>query len=120
MATWPATVPAPSLEGYGYNPADITARTEMSAGLPRVRRKSVAKFGQLQFNLKLNSAQAAAFESWFYDEAGANGGAAWFEMLVKLPAGTVTKMCRFVRPYESQLLTPDRWQFSAVIEVSYA
>lgn len=120
MATWPANVPAPSFDGYGYNPSDITTRTEMSAGLPRVRRKSVAKFGQLQFNVKLNAAQAAAFESWFYDAAGANGGAAWFEMLIKLPEGTVTKMCRFAQPYQSNLIAFDKWQVSAVVEVQHA
>ena len=120
MATWPTNVPAPSLEGYGYNPTDLTVRTEMSAGLPRVRRKSVAKFGQLQFSVKLTADQAAAFESWFYDASGANGGAAWFSMLVKVPEGTLNKMCRFAQPYQSQLISADRWQVSAVVEVQHA
>lgn len=120
MAVWPSGLPAPSLDGYAYKPNDLTRRTDMSAGLPRPRRVSVGKFGQVPINLKLTQAQFATFESWFYDPAGANAGVAWFEMTLKLPEGTSSKMCRFVGTYESTYLGNDRWQLTATLEVTYA
>lgn len=120
MATWPSSLPAPSLDGYAYKPNDLTRRTEMSAGLPRARRVSVGKFGQVPINLKLTQAQISAFETWFYDPAGANAGVAWFEIMLKLPEGTVPKMCRFVGTYESPFLGNNRWQLTATLEVSHA
>lgn len=120
MATWPTIVPAPSLDGYVFKPADVTRRTEMSAGLARARRVSVGRVSQLPINLKLNQAQLAAFDDWFFDTEGANGGVAMFELKLKLPEGSVTKMCRFIGTYEAPYLGGDRWQLTATLEVFHA
>lgn len=120
MANWPQGVPAPALDGYGYEPNDITKRTEMTAGLPRVRRVSVSRFGKITFTFKCTEEQSSLFDAWFYAVDGANGGAAWFEMNVKLPAGTSTRMCRFVGPPKSNPISHNRWQFNGVVEVTYA
>ncbi len=120
MATWPANVPAPSLDGYSYDPKNLQLSTEMSAGLPRDRRISIAKIGDVTFSFKCTNNQAAEFESWFYDVSGANAGAAWFEMKIKVPAGTSNRMCKFIGTYKSVPLSHDRWQFSGVLRVTYA
>ena len=65
-------------------PAPVIARSEMERGVAKHRRIAadaiVTQTVTLYF---MTLADATAFETWFYSPAGANAGAAWFDM--KLP-----------------------------------
>lgn len=119
MAAWPATLPAPMLEGYRMEPADQTLRTDMEVGTARVRRRSAARKDEVDAVWRFSDAQMAAFRAWFEDAAtGIAGGAAWFE--VSLPIGdTGVTSCeaRFIGAYKAQLKPGLCWAVSGKLEV---
>ncbi len=39
LITWPATLPLPTIDGYGVHPGEAVLRTEMEAGSARQRRR---------------------------------------------------------------------------------
>jgi hypothetical protein len=98
MATWPSTLPAPLLSGYGLEPLKQTIRTDMEVGFSRVRRISKAQFDTVDTSVLLNKAQMAIFRAWFYNDSEAAGGASFFDMRVDIGTGTaVVKSCRIVK-----------------------
>lgn len=118
MATWPATLPAPLLDGYGVNPAEQVVRSDMESGAPRARRRSTARNDHVPVNWRMTDAQFAIFRAWFDDDAEAAGGAAWFS--ISLPIGNggfSTVEARFAAIYKSSALPGLNWQVNATLQV---
>ena len=76
MATWLTTLPRPQVAGYAIAPVDVTVRTDMEAGLPRVRRRSAARNDQVSVAWRFTDAQMATFRAWFDGDCA--NGASWF------------------------------------------
>lgn len=65
-------------------PTPVVARSEMERGVAKQRRIAADAVVTQPVTLYfLTAADSIAFEIWFYSAAGANAGAAWFDM--KLP-----------------------------------
>lgn len=118
MATWPSTLPAPLLSGYGLDPADQSIRTDMESGAARARRRSYARADMVAAAWSFTDAEMYAFRQWFEDDAEAAGGSAWFTISLRIgDSGATTEECRFVGPWRSVMLARDRWQVTARLEV---
>ena len=118
MASFPTTLPAPLLRGYGLAPQAQTIRTEMEVGAPRVRRRSAARLDQLDVGWVFDQTQMAAFRTWFDDSAEAAGGAGWFTVTIDIgTGGSVSAEARFVDSWQAALADHGLWRVSAKLEV---
>ena len=117
MATWPATLPAPLLAGYGVQPADPVARTDMEAGSPRMRRRTAVRNDRIPVSFVLDAAQMSAFRAWFDDDStGISGGAAWFDVSLNVGEGVAALEARFAGVWSAELLGAGIWRVSATWE----
>ena len=120
MATWPSTLPAPSINGYGVDPIDQTVRTNMEVG-SRARRRSFAKFDIVPIQWDMSDAQMAIFRAWFDDPAEADGGAGWFFASFLLGnGGFETVEAKFSGPYKAVYVPHMHWAVTGQLEVRYA
>ena len=118
MATWPSTLPAPSLSGYQLAPVDPALRTEMESGAPRARRRTYSRNDRLHVSWIFNDAQMAAFRAWFESDVEAAGGAAWFYIALRIgDTGATTEEARFTGMWQAALVGFNIWNVSASIEV---
>lgn len=121
MATWPATLPAPSISGYGVDPVDQTVRTGMEVGTQRVRRRSFAQVDTVPVQWTMSDAQMAIFRAWFDDSSEADGGAGWFSVSLLLGnGGFQTVEAKFLGPYKAVYVPHMHWAVTGKIEVRYA
>jgi hypothetical protein len=118
MATWPATLPGPVLDGYALDPIDQTIRTDMEFGAARTRRRSTAQNDKLAVSWIFTRAQMAAFRIWFADSAQAAGGSAWFDIVVDTGEGaSASQTCKFAGPWKGSLRGGGIWSVTATLEV---
>lgn len=112
---FPAELPLPLREGYGFKHAETFKRTEMQSGRPRYRRiPSGPSIVPVYWMFRQN--QAAAFEAWYRDSI--NDGAAWFNFKLLTPIGMLTAVCHFKQMYEGpELVGLSSWRISAELEV---
>lgn len=61
---WPATLPAPQSDPASYKPQNNTIRTEMAAGVAKMRRRYTAVAEDTMFSLKLTQAQVTILDSF--------------------------------------------------------
>ena len=123
MATWPSTLPAPRVSGYGVNPVDMTIRTEMESGSTRARRRSVARKDNVPLAWLFTAEQFATFRDWYDDADGADGGAGWFsiDLYVGDAAGKITVTARFAEVWQSAPVGSAKlWAVTAKLEIRYA
>ena len=79
--------------GAGLEAQPVVARSEVERGVPRTRRTSSDALVTLSATLLFGStADGVAFEDWYYSPAGANAGAAWFDL--KDPRSGVVRSVR--------------------------
>jgi len=118
MATWPATLPAPQRNGYGGAPVDPTLRTDMEVGASRARRRTAALNDRVTVAWVFTDAQFAIFRAWFDDAAEADGGAAWFALLLPIgKTGATLQDVRFVGAFQYNQIGLDCWSVTARLEV---
>lgn len=119
MATFPASLPRPLLEGYQLSPADPVVRSDMEVGAARQRRRTVARNDQVAVSWLFDGTQMAAFRVWFDDSSEAAGGAAWFNgiSLALGTGGQVASEARFAGIWQATALGADRWKVTARLEV---
>lgn len=118
MATWPSTLPAPSLPGYGLDPVDPSIRTDMESGAARSRRRTAARNDKVNVLWKFTDAEMAIFRTWFDNAAECAGGSAWFTM--SLPIGTTgitSHSVKFVGIWKGSLRPGLIWIVTAMLEV---
>jgi hypothetical protein len=118
MATWPATLPAPSVSGYKIKPQTSVVRTDMEIGAPRVRRVSNAKQYRISASWVLTAVQHAAFWAFFHSSSGANAGASWFSISLPVDGDTFeTVDARFVGEPDESHISDMQWAMGAELEV---
>jgi hypothetical protein len=116
MATWPATLPAPTIEGYSLTPIDPVIRTDMESGSARARRRSAARNDRVAVAWIFTDAQMATFRAWF-DGDGA-GGSAWFSLSLAIgSSGLTAQSCRFTAIWKADLLPGLNWRVTASLEI---
>ena len=119
MATFPATLPAPSYNGYQLAPEDQTVRTDMEVGPARQRRRTAARNDQISLTWEFDDAEMAIFRDWFDDAAEAAGGDAWFTglSLATGNTGLTAEECRFIGAWTGVPLPGLRWNITAKLEI---
>lgn len=103
MITWPASLPLPQRDGYGYQQPELLARADFALGS---RSRQLFKDGPDTFTatLELTPAQWQFLQGWHRFVLG--NGAAWFSMPL-LAAGTLEQReVRLTGPLSYQLLGP--------------
>lgn len=124
MATYPVTLPQPTLNGYQANPQDQVVRTNMEVGTARARLRSTAKIDRVSVNWLFTDAQMATFRAWWYQDSASGGaatGTSWFT--ISLPVGQTgltSVSARFLQPYEAQGGAGLLWSVKGELEVRYA
>jgi len=91
--SWPASLPLPSMQGYGIDDDPKMIRTEMDAGSARQRRTSTQASGELTAQWSFTLFQFAIFEGWLRHRA--NYGATWFNIPYLGGLGLVECEARF-------------------------
>lgn len=71
MSTWPSTLPAPLMSGYGIAQQTQVVRTEMETGTSRTRRRSSVRFDHIEAGVLLSASQLALLREWF-DASGSS------------------------------------------------
>ena len=121
MATWPTTLPPPSISGYSMQTADATIRTDMESGPARVRRRYTATPDKAMLRFVFDEAQMAAFRTFW--DGDAEQGAAWWYLLVK-DGRSAGGTSREVRPaqgsFKAELIDAGHWAVSFEVEVRRA
>jgi hypothetical protein len=113
MATFPATLPAPLISSYAEQRQNQVLRTEMDAGIPKVRRRFTAALTNLQVSWVLTDTQLSTLETFFVTTL--LGGATAFDWTHPRTGAAVS--ARFVEPYAIKALRPDLFEVSAKVEV---
>lgn len=115
-ALYPAGLPLPLHEGYGFRPVSPLVRTPMVSGRARVRRGYTATPTQVALIWLMTDAQAQLFEKWYQEEL--LDGSSWFLARLKTPLGIDYYRSRFVDIYEGPVLQGGRyWRFTATLEL---
>lgn len=119
MATWPATLPAPSVAGgYKYKPQPSVLRTDMEIGAPRVRRITTANLGRINLSWVLTLAEKETFWAAYNSASIANAGASWFTLSLRVDgAGFETVEARFVGEPDDSFIPGGYCSITAELEV---
>lgn len=120
MAAWPTSLPQPIADGYRLAPEDPVIRTDMEVGAPRARRRTSARNDRVEVKWLFTDAQFVIFRDWFDDAAaGASGGAAWFNVRLKIGTGGMADVeARFAGIWKSaDHYAPDIWVVTATLEI---
>ena len=120
MATWPATLPAPLVSGYGIEPVDQTVATDMEVGAPKTRRRSFAERDNVRMAVNLSDAQMAIFRAWYYSTEGGDGGHGWFDISLWVGKGGATAVEAKLRSPKWVVTGKHRWIVTGQLEVRYA
>jgi hypothetical protein len=119
MATpnFPVSIPGVVMEGYGFTLIDTNQRTEMDAGLPRVRRRFRANPVEFDVTWKFTSKQFNVFEHWFLNDI--YNGSAWFNVNLVDGKGQRLFLARFKGVYQATAEANGRaWVVTAKLEVA--
>lgn len=116
-ASWPSTLPEASLRGMGVSPTDAVIRTDMDAGIVKMRRRYRNPPTTFSVEWVMTQAQYRIFTGWF--ESVIAFGADSFTIDLPDGAGTATEMTvRFAQIWKAKYLGTGNWSVSASLEVS--
>lgn len=116
MIQYPAELPLPLQDGYGYTTVDPMRSTPMVTGRRRYRKVHSYVPSELTFNFVFEEDEAAFFEAWY--SRTLNDGLEWFEIPLQLPAGFTTYQVHFIGIYGKVELTQvKRWRYSISAEL---
>lgn len=116
MATWPVTLPSPSISGYqGENGAKVL-RTDFDAGPARQRLRFTSCPDDLSLSWKFNPDEMVIFKSFFKTDI--NSGVDWFFITLNMGDGLLEYEARFVSAkYQYQILPGMNWIVNAKLDV---
>lgn len=112
---------SPTIGGYGIEPQEGVARTDMDVGTARQRRRWTTTPTIFPVQFKFTRYQLAIFEGWYYNDA--QEGAAWFNITLLSGLGLVTHEARFKGPYRSNPwngsddANAEWWRVTAQLEI---
>ena len=118
MPTWPATLPAPLIDGYTLQPFDNCTRSPMESGHQRVRLEFEGDKDFLTVNWLMTGDQFGAFRDWFKDDIA--DGEAWFDAEMDYDGeGMKAVEARFAAKFAAKHEPPSRWRVSAKLELKH-
>lgn len=119
MATFPATLPKPTVDNYTLKPVDQTVRTDMEVGSARVRRRTSARNDIVSVVWLFSPEEMGQFRIWFEDDvAGISGGSSWFDVRLDTGDGAASVIeTRFKSTWQANRLGNGYWKVSAELEV---
>ena len=115
VISWPATLPLPSIDGYGVHPGEAVLRTEMEAGPARQRRRFTQVPSRVSVRWLLRRDQMALFESWYRWHA--KEGGEWFTIDLLGGLGLVGHEARFTRQFTARPVPGNRWDVTSELEI---
>ena len=118
MANFPATLPAPSIDGYSIAPDKSMIRTDMDTGPARQRQIFTSFPTMVSCGFKFTPAQMTEFRSFYMTDV--NTGADWFRMSLDIGDGVTEYDVRFVEPWNATRLPGANWSVSVKLEVRFA
>lgn len=114
--SFPSTLPAPLIDGYGFDPESPLVKTDMDAGPARVRRRFTSRPTQYKAAWIFTQQELATFEAWF--DLNAMSGAAWFSTPAWNGKGQVTVTARIPSGTFAVTKRPGlMWGVSASLEI---
>lgn len=114
---FPSTIPGVIMDGYGITPVETNIRTEMDAGLARVRRRFVANPAEFDVKWKFALKDFNTFEYFYYNDL--HNGSAWFNVELVSGKGLTTYLARFKGMYQASAeASGQSWVVSAKLEVA--
>jgi len=99
MATYPSTIPAPTLEAYGITPVDGVARSGFVNGRRTQRQRVASPNAVVGVRWVFSRPEFAVFEAWHRHTA--RDGAAWFDISLRNGQGATTCSAKFERIWEA-------------------
>ena len=112
---WPATLPLPSIEGYGLHPGEAILRTEMEAGPARQRRRYTQVPSRISVRWTFRRDQFALFEAWYRWHA--KEGGEWFEIELLGGIGMSVHEARFTKPFDAKPRSGILWEVTSELEI---
>ena len=113
LATYPAGLPHPLREGYGFRPENGILRTPLESGRARQRVMFESMPDYAQWQWILTDQQAQLFTSFRKSVGGE-----WFTLAFTSPEGKIEQDVRFVEtPTGPYRLGVEHWRFAAQVEV---
>ena len=109
--SWPATLPLPTMNGYGIDDQPRMIRTSMEAGTARQRRTSRQAPAEISARWVFTLYEYALFEAWL--EHRAVYGANWFNITYLGGVGRVPCEARF-----KEGKAPSKFQNGAIVVVT--
>lgn len=91
---YPERLPLPTFDGYGIEPGDGVARTEMEGGSARQRLRFTSMPSGISVRWRFTPWEFALFEAWFKYRAKA--GSVWFGIPLLGGIGMIEHEARFV------------------------
>lgn len=116
MLVYPAGLPTPQREGYGFNPTSPMTSTKLVTGRAIQRRAYTSTPTEATLIWQLSPAEAQLFEGWF--EYVLESGTLPFECPLLTPLGFESYQAQFVDIYSGPVLIGvDIWKFSAQLRL---
>jgi len=114
MSIWPAGLPQkPQVSGFVETPPETTIRTQMDAGVAKVRRRFTAGARNITAIYEMTTAQIATFETFYTTTI--KGGSLAFDLPDPRTGSTVSARITNVPQYRS--IGGEYWSVPLAIEV---
>lgn len=113
MATWPASLPNPLIDGYSEKMADNVIRTSMEYGAQQVRKRTSSNSGEMELTYLLTKAQLDTLLDFYEGDAGY--GAIAFDFTHPRTSETVS--CRFASPMSFGTKDGKKYRVAVSLEV---
>lgn len=119
MIAYPAGLPKPERDGFGYEPVNPLLRSNLASGRARQRRLYTSVPTMVNVSWVFNDQEAQLFEAWWEDILV--GGSQWFDCPLLTPESV-----GMVRAYEGrftgiysgpQLIGISLWRYTAELEI---
>jgi len=113
--SWPATLPLPTVQGYGIRPGEAILRTEMEAGPARQRKRFTQVPSRISVRWLMKREQFALFDAWYRWHA--KEGGEWFQIDLLGGIGLTSHEARFTRQFEAKLVGGVLWEIISELEI---
>lgn len=113
--SYPATLPAPSIEGFSLEPLDPVIRTDMEAGPQRRRRRYTSAPTGIGATWVLTRLQFSVFEAW-HRHTLLDGSVSFSCPLANGQGVTTWADVQFAEMWKAQRLAPNAWRVTARLE----
>ena len=111
--TYPAQLPFPQEQGFGFDRGKTFSRTEMESGSKRQRKRFTSVPDMVNQSWLMSNDEFKLFEAWYDEYADST----WVKMPISSGEGLELAVeCRFTSPYKAKKINHQRWQIAATLE----